>query len=376
MNQNLKKKKKRVSDKKYYLKNREKIIQRTRQFHLRTKKPCPICGKPICKDSIRCTKCYLINKKLSKEERVAKYLQAKELHSIGLGAVRISKKLGISRSTIRSWIYDGVSPWGRSEYQSHTLEEYDNAMKSLKNGEKISKVSRILDIKKSALRSWINGNLPKEVMGYRNVDDVPRQISLSKEKAYILGTLCTDGWIFKNRIGLGATDRDFVEKFASCIKEVYNIPVKISQQSPHRKKQIFLAQIGNRYIANDLKKLYIDFKSPEWYIPEEIRESDELLCNFLMAMFDGDGGITFNKQYPRVYLYSINKKGLNQVRDVLKRFAIHSCVYNGGIGRSAAFLLICQKGSINNFYTSIGFSIERKVRKLENAYMQTPRRIR
>jgi len=56
---------------KYYLRNREKILERAKEYYLKTKKPCPVCGKLISRTSKRCISCTLKERNKGIEQRSA-----------------------------------------------------------------------------------------------------------------------------------------------------------------------------------------------------------------------------------------------------------------------------------------------------------------
>jgi len=55
----------------YYLKNREKLLEKARHYHFSNKKPCPICGKLISREAKKCVSCTLRERNKSEKQRKA-----------------------------------------------------------------------------------------------------------------------------------------------------------------------------------------------------------------------------------------------------------------------------------------------------------------
>lgn len=99
---------------------------------------------------------------------------------------------------------------------------------------------------------------------------------LTKDKAYILGVLCGDGYVTTNyRLGLNVCDLDFIKEFNKCIKLVYGLTLKIKERN--RRKTNFKSNPKVQYcVLLASKNVYFDlirygsFKSEDWIIPKDI----------------------------------------------------------------------------------------------------------
>lgn len=146
-------------------------------------------------------------------------------------------------------------------YKKHTIEEYNQVMDLRKNfGWGIIKISSFLSkkgiyIKKGAMGRWIyrNGKTFDEVL----VNKIPNESKeLTKEKAYILGVLCGDGYIRVQRhsylVGLDVCDEDFVDEFIKCFNKTYSIFP--SKRIRRRKFTPFTKNLKPQYVINAVSK--------------------------------------------------------------------------------------------------------------------------
>ena len=104
---------------------------------------------------------------------------------------------------------------------------------------------------------------------------------------------------------------------------------------------------------------YGKFGTYDWAVPQIIFDSyDEyVLINFLQGLYDSEGHAgNYN-----VDLSSVNSSGLAQVKVLLKRLGIDSKIY--GVA-----LVITKKDNIRRFRNKIGFTIKRKINKLNSFY--------
>jgi hypothetical protein len=118
-------------------------------------------------------------------------------------------------------------------YNKHNIEDYNKAIElRRKLGWGAKKISSFLSkqniiIKKGAIDGWIYHN--KKPFMEIIINKIPESSKLlTKEKAYILGVLCGDGYIriHKNGrsflVGLDVTDEDFADEFKKCLKKYIN----------------------------------------------------------------------------------------------------------------------------------------------------------
>lgn len=122
---------------------------------------------------------------------------------------------------------------------------------------------------------------------------------LTKEKAYILGVLCGDGYIRIHKsghgflVGLNVCDEDFADEFVKCLKKVYNLsPSKKLRKSRatnfcKNPQSQFVINLTSKLVVEDLLR-YTDrsFKTKEWEISKQILESNlEIKSAFFKGIF-------------------------------------------------------------------------------------------
>jgi len=190
---------------------------------------------------------------------------------------------------------------------------------------------------------------------------------LTKEKAYILGVLCGDGYVsFYPNIGtyqicLQTVDKEFADEFDSCLQKVYVI-------KPYRKKIIvnkanwndkFEVRLCSKEACSDILSIG-SFKTKIWFVPKIIKESSlQTQASFLKGIFDSEGSVETNGK--RINLTSTNLKGLKEIESLLCNFDIKSKINKQ---TRASNLRIQDKNSIDNFKQNIGFTIKRKMSRL------------
>lgn len=165
----------------------------------------------------------------------------------------------------------------------------------------------------------------------------------SKEYAYVLGLLITDGNYNTNiTVSLDArTEQDIIDKFIHCVKLSMNCDCSITHYDRGVKgiyDTIRIKSKEQKSIVETLKKLFDGDKKIERTIPNEIFESSRIVrLSFLAGMIDGDGHVdrkskiqlgSTNKElalqqlalaqslgFPaKMYLNHYTKKDLNKIR--------------------------------------------------------------
>lgn len=214
------------------------------------------------------------------------------------------------------------------------------------------------------------------------------KIRLTKELAYVLGTLISDGFMSPTGlIGLTVKDYDYISYFVDCMNNSFPWLKELTNR-----KDLNLHSDGRyRYTINRkeityfIKQLYsYSTYTHSWKVPDCIlfSNNEKIIGNFLKAFFDGDGNVRVNKIkyniYGTVWVYSINKIGINQIGNLLSFLKIKHNLYKlnrkgkilkkGGktyIIKSDIYAIGIHKlNSVKQFKTKIGFNIKRKQEKL------------
>ena len=138
----------------------------------------------------------------------------------------------------------------------------------------------------------------------------------TEKKAYILGFICADGHIDKDRlvITVSIKDKDILEKIKFALQSSHPIN-EVTRTNPYNRtdrKTLTLVElkIGSVNLVKPLfdmgltsNKTYTLSGNILRYIPKY------LMRDFLRGYFDGDGNVFFGKRYSSGYKYNINVCG-------------------------------------------------------------------
>lgn len=209
---------------------------------------------------------------------------------------------------------------------------------------------------------------------------------LTPERAYIYGVMCGDGCVFtgvvhKDKwkynlyvINLAVKDKDFIEEFIRCVKDVYGITPSLYYQKRNKANKkwsdIWIAKITRKEVYLDLSRY--DFGTQNWKVPREVLKSnnDNITNSFLKGFYDSEGSVSKGLRSFSVSAHSTNKKGILMVKKLLK---------SGGINSTKIFedcrpfrksktlfsFFIIRKKDLEIFLNRVGFNIQRKQNKLK-----------
>ena len=190
-----------------------------------------------------------------------------------------------------------------------------------------------------------------------------------------MGVLCGDGYIRIQKssylVGLDVTDEDFADEFRQCLNKVYGLlpsknyrPKRVTNFSNDAKPR-YVINLTSKLVVLDLLRYSDSFKTYEWTIPEQIKNSDlQIKSLFLKGLFDSEGTIRLKKKgNAYLQLASGNHKSLLEVKEMLEKdFQINTKVrYNQN-----KVMMLCSERykDIKNFSDRIGFTIGRKCKML------------
>ena len=202
-------------------------------------------------------------------------------------------------------------------------------------------------------------NIKRELADLRLRRPTKNYDLLTQEKAYILGVLCGDGYIDKKSIKFEIRkDEEFIREFSNCIEDVYGLKYNYIYKI---KKNTFLFNISSMLISKDLLR-YADFRTYSWNVPDEILSSNnkKIISDYLRGLYDSEG--TVSKYY--VNITSSSHRGLRRVSMLLNKLGIENKIKKN----KYSTLYINKKRNLRLFKDLIGFTIKRKMEKLENTY--------
>ena len=134
---------------------------------------------------------------------------------------------------------------------------------------------------------------------------------------YILGTLLSDGSIWRNTLKLQVTEEWFADKFKKAIKDCFGLDaVKEIHHNYGFKDSIdmFCIRITNSQICSILSELCnSNYKTKNFSIPDIIFDSYEIFKGFFEAYLDGDGSEYTSKR---------NTQKINKISSSNKQFIL------------------------------------------------------
>ena len=195
----------------------------------------------------------------------------------------------------------------------------------------------------------------------------------TEEKAYILGFICADGHIERDRLDITVSikDRDILEKIRCAMHS--NHPIKEVQRiNPYKKtgrKTLTLVElmIGSVKLVKPLfnkglttNKTYTLNGDILKYIPKY------LMRDFLRGYFDGDGNVFFGRRYNSGYKYNINICGNKDflLKSFQTYFPSNNKLYKDLYSKQCYVWKISQRDKVRDFmyylYYNSSISLQRK----------------
>jgi len=290
--------------------------------------------------------------------------------------VREKFKIEIKENTIAGWIFRKIVPfanektWFKSKQEPKRKEIYERYITQGRSAEDIAREYRISTATaiKWLKSSGIATRSHKDAMNTRIVKRDLRERKLTRpkkdfrtmtpEKAYIFGVLCGDAHINRKFIRLEIRrDEEFIKGFVKCFEKVYGLKYNYSYYTP---KNTFVTQINAELLCQDLLS-YGNFGTENWNVPTEIIDSDneKMIGAFLKGFYDSEGSVS----RCTITSSSINGKGLEQVKNLLKTLGIESTLKPQQKGRYYV-LYIFRKERFERFKERVGFTIKRKLDKI------------
>ncbi|MBI2141599.1 hypothetical protein HYU16_04205 [Candidatus Woesearchaeota archaeon] len=186
-------------------------------------------------------------------------------------------------------------------------------------------------------------------------------------KARILGYLAGDGNIY---IGKTIHNRHYSIRFfpdhSSLLEPFCEAFVKVYNKAP------IIKQLKNKYcVTVDSKTVLFNIISSarfgvvKWEVPFAFLSNEQSKIEWLRAFFDAEGYV--GKDH--IKIQTVNKKGMNQVMELLEHFGIQTNMYEykpkNSRWRTNHILIIHTKVSRIRFLEKIGFNHSQKKQKLE-----------
>ncbi len=287
------------------------------------------------------------------------YNKAINLHKKGYGSQRIAKILGYkTRSAIEDWINKDRKPYYFSEKRINAI----NSMENIERIRAINKISQPKAVKYAALKN--TKKLSKSAY------------SLNENLSYILGVIEGDGCVSikQRRIILSVTDKDFALKFKESLEKWSGFKAKFYERNfkKYRERNNVKTQYCVYIDSLEASRFVESFDLNEIYY-----SNNKIISCFIKGFFDSEGTVIDISKKIKLGLrcFNTNIEIINFIELLLKRLNINSTItnvknYNYPFSKSRVlkeyyFLSIYRKESIINFYSYIGFNINRKQQRLE-----------
>lgn len=191
-------------------------------------------------------------------------------------------------------------------------------------------------------KGWTEGanlTIGDEVLIVKGRRGIKRRRNLPLKKdynlGYFIGTLASDGSVWRNAVRLEVNNKEFAEKFAYSLKESFGLPVKVEEiQKPSGFLKKIIKQYRVRVVCGELVRMVRDIfegdkKAKTFHLPQVVLENESIFKGFLHSYLDGDGTIYRDRKGKFKYarIFSANKVFLEELAEVL-----HSRVGGGKHG--------------------------------------------
>lgn len=162
----------------------------------------------------------------------------------------------------------------------------------------------------------------------RNINESYFERISSKDRAYWLGFILADGYIYSNKVfGIEIQSRDgyLIEKFRDTIYPDKKLSFR--KRNENWSETITLKFTNKNFCEHLKDKGCVEHKSDRLKFP---KIDKRFISHFLRGFFDGDGGFYVKKTNgkPKLEITSISKEFLLDYQKHLKRLGINSYVYS------------------------------------------------
>lgn len=187
-----------------------------------------------------------------------------------------------------------------------------------------------------------------------------QDIRLTKDWAYVLGTLCGDGSIRREDMELSVIDKEFAQTFKQALERITGSRIKM-KYSTHKKQYRVIYHY--KPLCDYMLERYGSFKTKEWKIPKEILMTKKSIQKcFIQAMIDSEGCCQIKKNNVNISITSTNLPQLRKLKKMIEEFEIKPYII---AYPHRADIYISDKENLKRFKREFGFTIKRKQRLLE-----------
>lgn len=192
---------------------------------------------------------------------------------------------------------------------------------------------------------------------------------LTSDLAFILGSICSEGTITKDKIEFCNTDTQWIQEFTARWGRTFpdtRLHTFTRKPSSYGKRPYIRLEIHSHHVIAFLRTLGLEpVKSPYRRVPETIFLSPRhVAAEFLRAYFEGDGSISSSKTMVELSCCSASEALIKDLQTLLLRFGIDA-FHRYDTHRALHKLYIRNVANYAKFQNEIGFFSQRKRQKLE-----------
>ena len=248
-----------------------------------------------------------------------------------------------------------------------TIEEENEIINLWKNSDKSCvQIGKIFGVSETPIRRCLKAHNieiknKKQFVKIKHVDDNFFDNIDTEEKAYWLGFICADGYVAKNRVGIGlsAIDYNHLCKFKDLINSDTDIR-KFTRDNKEYCDFRFTSQQMvkslSKYSIVDNKTFKLDLSITLSFVPENLKR------HFVRGYFDGDGTICQNsKTLQPAFNIILTEKNINPI---MKEISLNTKPIKDKRKKDSWTIQSSNKDYIKNlydyFYTNCNIYLDRK----------------
>lgn len=181
---------------------------------------------------------------------------------------------------------------------------------------------------------------------------------------YIFGVQYSDGWKPQRQryslyIGLSGISREYLRFYLKAVQTVTGKTYSITFL-PSRNQ--YRVKVWDRRLI-DFIMAQGDCSTRDWRIPNLIMNGEfELKRGFLNGFLDGDGYSHMRGKHVTLGFRSVNREGLEDMKELLASLGIHSEVF----GKKVFDLIIYRLADARQYFNRIGITLTSKRHKFED----------
>lgn len=297
------------------------------------------------------------------------YYKCNELLREGKSCAEIGRIIGIPRSTIRNWKLGYSKPEKNNQKRFPEAELKTEIMKIISSSSSIPELAKKVGCPYNSALTVVKKCFPSQFEKIKRKAHkmTKRQKEMSSELAYVLGVMFGDGYCSGHAsTRLSVIDKDFRDYFSSMVQKWLNI--KPGHYEYRRRGRLYYESHIN---SIDVRNFLFERVSKK-RIPDEIMraESDIIKFMFIRGFFDSEGSAVVSNK--TVKAANKNLTILKSIRKMLIDTNFDSEHISINRSRDDVYVLCMYRKNLYFFRERIGFSIKRKMEKLNIVLRAAP----